>query len=165
MADPSRLCDGPGCQNPAKLQCPTCIKLGIVEGSHFCQQDCFKSNWKTHKSIHKAKKSEDKQPLQQNGFSVNDTLKGYNPYPNYHYSGVLRPHPLSDKRFVPEHIERPDYADHPSGYPASEMVVKRSTQIQVLNAEDIKSMREVCKRAREVLDIGAKAVKVGMNDR
>ncbi len=39
----------------------------------------------------------DKEPLQQNGFSVNDTLKGYNPYPNYHYSGVLRPHPLVSK--------------------------------------------------------------------
>eukprot|EP00794_Sanderia_malayensis_P012137 gene12137-13390_t len=106
MADVHRLCDRPGCENTANLQCPTCIKLKIVEGSYFCQQ--------------------------------------------------------SEKRHVPEGIERPDYADHPQGYPASEMVIKRSTQIKVLNSDEIKSMREVCRFAREVLDIGAKAVRVGI---
>ncbi|KAI9010482.1 hypothetical protein CLU79DRAFT_773238 [Phycomyces nitens] len=40
--------------NPAKLQCPTCLKLKI-EGSFFCSQECFKKNWATHKAIHKQK--------------------------------------------------------------------------------------------------------------
>ena len=34
------------------MQCPECLKLGIVEGSHFCGQECFKSAWKTHKKHH-----------------------------------------------------------------------------------------------------------------
>lgn len=44
-------CESPGCTSSAKLQCPTCIKLGI-QGSFFCSQECFKNNWKTHKIIH-----------------------------------------------------------------------------------------------------------------
>ena len=40
MAD-VRTCESPGCNQPAKLQCPNCIKLGI-QGSFFCAQvDCF----------------------------------------------------------------------------------------------------------------------------
>ena len=32
---------------------------------------------------------------------------------NYHYTGTIRPHyPLSPTRIVPEHVARPDYADH-----------------------------------------------------
>ncbi len=35
------------------LTCPTCAKLGRdVSVSTFCSQECFKSNWKTHKSNH-----------------------------------------------------------------------------------------------------------------
>ena len=33
----TRTCESPGCEQPAKLQCPTCIKLGI-HGSFFCSQ-------------------------------------------------------------------------------------------------------------------------------
>eukprot|EP00795_Rhopilema_esculentum_P008636 gene8636-14651_t len=154
-----RVCEAPGCQKVAKLQCPTCIKLGIVEGSFFCQQECFKSNWKSHKSIHK--KAE---PAAQNGVVQEDdkSTEKYNPYPGYIYTGKLRPFPKSAKRTVPSHIQKPDYADDPEGYPASEMSVKRSTSIQVLSPEDLKSMKEVCKLAREVLDIAAKAVRVGI---
>jgi len=32
-----RVCETPGCNSAAKLQCPTCIKLGI-QGSYFCSQ-------------------------------------------------------------------------------------------------------------------------------
>ena len=31
-------CETINCGKPAKLQCPTCIKLGIKHGSHFCSQ-------------------------------------------------------------------------------------------------------------------------------
>ena len=33
----ARVCETPGCNQPAKLQCPTCIKQGIP-GSFFCKQ-------------------------------------------------------------------------------------------------------------------------------
>jgi hypothetical protein len=45
--------DTPGFGEPAKLQCPTCIKVNI-QGSFFCSQDCFKGNWDLHK-LHKNK--------------------------------------------------------------------------------------------------------------
>ena len=48
----SSSCKSPGCGEPAKLQCPTCIKLNI-QGSFFCSQDCFKGNWDLHKALHK----------------------------------------------------------------------------------------------------------------
>lgn len=51
MADFSaHKCETGGCGNPATLQCPTCLKIGIQ--SYFCTQDCFKSYWKSHKVIH-----------------------------------------------------------------------------------------------------------------
>jgi hypothetical protein len=35
----------------------------------------------------------------------------YDPFPNFKYTGPLRPvYPLSPKRHVPENIRRPDYA-------------------------------------------------------
>jgi hypothetical protein len=38
------VCLSPQCNQPATLQCPTCLKLEI-DGSFFCSQDCFKKNW------------------------------------------------------------------------------------------------------------------------
>ena len=38
------VCQTAGCGKPAKLQCPTCLKLKI-KGSFFCSQECFKKNW------------------------------------------------------------------------------------------------------------------------
>ena len=37
----SSSCKTPGCSEPPKLQCPTCIKLNIKE-SFFFSQECFK---------------------------------------------------------------------------------------------------------------------------
>uniref|UniRef100_A0A8C9TZN6 Methionine aminopeptidase n=1 Tax=Scleropages formosus TaxID=113540 RepID=A0A8C9TZN6_SCLFO len=48
----ARQCETEGCGSEAKLQCPTCIKLGI-QGSYFCSQECFKGSWATHKLLHK----------------------------------------------------------------------------------------------------------------
>lgn len=137
-----QVCETLGCGKPAKLQCPACIKLSIT-GSFFCEQACFKGNWKTHKAIH-------------------TQTQNFDPWPGYSFSGPLRPYPQSRKRTVPLGISRPDYADHPEGYPQSEADLKRSTQIQVMNTQEIESMRVVCKLAREVLDIAAKAVKPGV---
>ena len=44
-------------------------------------------------------------------------------------------------RSVPDHIPRPDYADHPDGYPASERAARGSTNIIQLNDEEQEGMR------------------------
>ena len=43
---------------------------------------------------------------------------------SYIFTGKLRPAEYSAKREVPDTIPRPDYADHPEGYPLSEMKLK-----------------------------------------
>ncbi len=44
-------CANSGCGKPAKLQCPTCLKLGLSP-AYFCSQSCFKSAWAAHKALH-----------------------------------------------------------------------------------------------------------------
>ncbi|KAI7857068.1 peptidase M24, structural domain-containing protein [Circinella umbellata] len=139
-----KVCQTVGCGKPAKLQCPTCLKLKI-EGSFFCSQDCFKKNWGTHKAVHKAKIESEP----------------HDPFPNYKYTGPLRAvYPLSPTRHVPAEIARPDYAE--TGIPVSEQNVRASSTIKCLNEKEIEGMRKVCKVAREVLDIGAAAVRPGI---
>ncbi|KAJ3346192.1 Methionine aminopeptidase 1 [Entophlyctis luteolus] len=70
-------------------------------------------------------------------------------------------YPLSPKRQVPDHIARPDYAV--TGDPISERKLRNSSQIEVLNKEDIEHMRVVCKIGREVLEIAKAAVQVGVS--
>ena len=57
---------------------------------------------------------------------INVTLTG-------HYCVNLQ----SDRRVVPEHIPRPDYADHPQGFPLSEQKLKGNTYIRQLDADEI----------------------------
>ncbi|KAI9247742.1 peptidase M24, structural domain-containing protein [Sporodiniella umbellata] len=140
----SGVCLTEGCDQPAKMQCPTCIKLKI-DGSFFCTQDCFKKSWGQHKLVHKAKIESEP----------------HNPFPKYRYTGELQAiYPLSAKREVPKEIARPDYAD--TSIPISEQNLKASSSIKILNAEEIEGMRKVCKIAREVLNIGAAAIRVGI---
>ncbi|RIB22999.1 peptidase M24, structural domain-containing protein [Gigaspora rosea] len=141
-----QLCRGQDCTNPSKLQCPTCLKLSIND-SYFCSQECFKKNWSTHKLLHK----------------TNTPNTGVETYiPNFPYTGSLRAvYPLSPRRSIPSHIKKPEYADDPKGVPKSEMNNQNSI-IQVLNNDEIEAMRKVCKLAREVLDIGAAAIKPGV---
>ena len=49
---------------------------------------------------------------------------------SYIFTGKLRPAEYSAKREVPDTIPRPDYADHPEGYPVSEMKLKGNTYIR-----------------------------------
>nr|BAN21190.1 methionine aminopeptidase [Riptortus pedestris] len=152
MSSSSRVCESPGCNLPAKLQCPTCINLGI-QGSFFCSQDCFKENWKTHKVLHKiAKGSENPE----NGSTE------YNPWPYYRFTGKLRPFKQTPKRAVPPLIGRPDYADHPEGIPLSEQQMRGSAFIKVLSDEEIEGMKVACKLGREVLEEAAKVIDIGV---
>ncbi|KAJ3272059.1 Methionine aminopeptidase 1 [Terramyces sp. JEL0728] len=134
------------CSKPATLRCPTCIKKGLPD-AHFCSQACFKSSWNLHKLAHTLT------PV---------VSEKHDPWPSYRYTGSLRPvYPLTPKRFVPDVILKPDYALDSKGYPKSEMSVRGSTKIQVLTLQEIEKMRVVCRLGREVLEEGAKMIKVG----
>ncbi|XP_033330043.1 methionine aminopeptidase 1 [Megalopta genalis] len=143
------MCETAGCNTVASLRCPTCVKMGI-QGSYFCTQDCFKRSWKTHKVIHKIAK----------GTGADTSSNDYNPWPYYHYTGQLRPYKREPRREVPEHIKRPDYAT--TGIPVSEQAVRDSSQIKVLDDEEIEGMRVACKLGREVLDEAARTCDVGV---
>ncbi|XP_026810163.1 methionine aminopeptidase 1 [Rhopalosiphum maidis] len=145
----NRTCETAGCGSQANLQCPTCIKLDIP-GSYFCSQECFKGNWSIHKALHKA------------GQNSNGIIEPFNPWPDYVFTGPLRPHRTSPARTVPGHIQRPDYADHPDGTPLSEQSVKLSSHIKVLNDEEQEQMIIACKLGREVLDEVALMIDVGI---
>jgi len=149
----TKICESAGCNKDARLQCPTCIKLEI-EGSFFCDQECFKSSWVEHKKLHKKHKDN------LAGLS-NGTGGAYNPWPGFVFTGELRPAPVTPMRIVPDHIPRPDYANHPDGFPASERSMRGSTNIQCLDDDEQEALRVACKLGREVLDIAAGAIAVG----
>jgi methionyl aminopeptidase len=133
------VCSKPNCHETAKLRCPKCIEKKLMD-AWYCSQDCFKVDYNNHKIKH----------------NIND------PFPTYRYTGKLRAvYPLSPKRVVPASIPRPDWADHPQGIPVSERAVRGKPVIEVLKPDEIEKMRTVCRLAREVLEAGAKAVKVG----
>lgn len=84
----------------------------------------------------------------------------YNPFPNYSYTGSIRPmYPLSSKRVVPEHIPRPEYV--PDGTTAlfslqrlaNRLVPGNSiseiraagTAARLLSKEEQEKMRTVCR--------------------
>ncbi|KDQ60852.1 hypothetical protein JAAARDRAFT_151660 [Jaapia argillacea MUCL 33604] len=158
MSTDTTACQSPQCinGNPAsRLECPTCNKLGI-KGSLFCGQECFKANWKNHKIIHDL--ATPRQPLLDDpSINKDGTFIGF---PNFKYTGSLRPiYPLSQRRVVPPHIPRPDYADN--GTPTSE-VRKLGQPPRILSKDEQEKMRTVSRLAREVLDIAASHVRPGI---
>lgn len=136
-------CSSAVCDKAASdLKCPVCLKQGV--DSFFCDQNCFKRNWGDHKLVHQQPDS-----------------KPYNPFPNYGYSGGVKPlYPLHPRRPVKEGILKPDHAS--DGIPRKEQLEGRTTHITILSADEVDKMREVSRLAREVLDAGAAAVKPGV---
>ena len=83
----------------------------------------------------------------------------FNPFPTFQFTGPLRPvYPLSPRREVPTRIPHPDYAK--DGIPKSERIGRYN--ITILNAKEQEGMRKVCRLAREVLDIAARAAVPGV---
>jgi methionyl aminopeptidase len=75
---------------------------------------------------------------------------------DYKFTGTMRPvYPLSEKRAIPDHIVKPDYADHrmsPSHYLAdiiaqgfSQCEAVRERSVKILTKEEIEGMRKVCR--------------------
>ncbi|KAF3824977.1 hypothetical protein GH733_005611 [Mirounga leonina] len=81
----TRVCETDGCSSEAKLQCPTCIKLGI-QGSYFCSQECFKGSWATHKLLHKKAKDE-KAKREVSSWTVEGDINT-DPWAGYRYTGM-----------------------------------------------------------------------------
>ncbi|KAK8464723.1 hypothetical protein PHAVU_010G080400 [Phaseolus vulgaris] len=155
------------CAKPANLQCPKCMELKLPRaGSAFCSQECFKSSWSSHKSVHlKAKLSS---PDTQNSGSVSEgwlyCLKSGQArtpkLPYFDWTGSLRPYPISSKRVVPDQIDKPDWAD--DGIPKIEPSSGLQYTVEVKTPDQIQRMRETCHIAREVLDAAARIIQPGV---
>ncbi|KAL0071433.1 Methionine aminopeptidase 1 [Marasmius tenuissimus] len=115
---------------------------------------------KTHKIIHDLAK----QP--QSTSNVARNPESYNPFPNYSYTGPLRPmYPLSGKRAVPDHIPRPDYVDdgRVKAFFRQFAALAAGQPPRLLTMEEQEKMRKVCKLAREVLDLAASHIRPGVS--
>lgn len=88
------------------------------------------------------------------------TANDYKPWPQFAFTGSLRPFPRSPPRTVPATIARPDYAEHPTGVSLDEQ--NDDDTIKVLNEEEVAGVRRACELAREVLDVAASVVRVGV---
>ena len=125
-------CNGCYKQLNTSLSCPKC-------GAYFCSQDCFKTNWKFHKISHQ--------------------------HLGYKFTGSLRPYkvlPKVDVSNIPNDIMLPDYANVLSGISKSEEIVRHSTSIPILRPDEIDGVKAACKIAREVLDLTAKNIQIGI---
>ncbi|KAG9299970.1 hypothetical protein G9A89_009698 [Geosiphon pyriformis] len=124
----------------------------------------------THKLVHKSSAAQNGKyflPFKQITYLVlilicsNKNIISETYIPAFPYTGTLRAvYPFSPRRAVPQHIKKPDYANDPEGQSLSEIRSKQASI--VLSPEAIEKMRTVCKLGREVLDIGAAAVKPGV---
>lgn len=152
------ICCGKNCGKPARLACPTCIKLDIPP-SRFCSQDCFKANWNEHKLIHNEVKLNRNLAL----------LAAENPsdlprnFTHYKFTGKLRPWKQSPRRPIPANIPTPDYYRHPTGHSQVEAEDRRTNNtIKVYTQEEIDGIREACRIGREVLDEAGSIIRVGV---
>ncbi len=124
------------------MQCPICAKLR-APCSPFCDQDCFKANWLKHVAVHQL-------------YTAVRTFK----VPPFKYTGPLRPHYVSPRRTVPDHIQKPDYAI--TGVPLSERTAKASYTTPVYTDKEIEGIRAACVLGRKVLDMAGRMVKPGV---
>ncbi|KAJ8455049.1 hypothetical protein ONZ51_g12670 [Trametes cubensis] len=160
-------CQSSNCPNghpPSRLECPTCNKLGI-KGSFFCGQDCFKANspGKTHKIIHDI--ATPRQPLLDDPNINKGTVPSIRSAPSNSPAPSV-PSTLSPpRRIVPDHIPRPDYAQDGTIkriLRAIPNTIRAGQPPKILTPEEQDKMRNVCKLAREVLDIAAAAIRPGI---
>ncbi|KJH52751.1 methionine aminopeptidase, type I [Dictyocaulus viviparus] len=148
-----RTCEGWECEKPAKLRCPTCIKLGLKD-SFFCDQvrhasrqigQLIKINIRT-------------QPRRTTHGLIFDKF-----LPDIlQFSGSIRPARVTPKRSVPQSIPRPDYAIHPEGVSFEERKAKKNKDVKVLTDEEKDGLRLACRLGREVLNEAAMACAPGV---
>lgn len=97
--------------------------------------------------------------LQPEHKAIHKSNAPYNPFPTFSFTGTLRPsYPLSPRRTVPKSIPHPNYADDAD---PKYRFVGRNT-IRTLDEKAQDGMRRVCRLAREVLDLAAREIKLGV---
>lgn len=85
----------------------------------------------------------------------------YNPFPNYPFTGPLRPvYPLSEHRTLPQSIPHPVWWK--DGNPRYSRSLTSRNKIDILDAKAQNAMRKSCRLAREVLDLAGAAAKPGV---
>ena len=78
---------------------------------------------------------------------------------SFQYAGQIQAFPQSPRRFVPDTIKLPDYAN--DGIPKAKGAMFPWI-IEVKKEEEIEKMRVAGRVAREVLDLAGRAVKAGV---
>lgn len=135
-------CAGIDCGKPAKMQCPTCLKLNAVP-TYFCDQECFKKNWAKHVLVHKDYQNE----------------ANFVP-PKFKYTGPLRPHYVTPQVTVPSTIQQPEYAK--TGQPILEDRSRASHTAPICTPEEIEGIRKACLLGRKALDLAGHMIKPGV---
>ena len=145
-----------------RLTSSLCRPAAAASHAHHPQSD--------HKALHKPDARKTPSLLQSlqdalgspTPLSTDPETGSHNPFPDFAFTGAVRPcYPLSSTRKLPEHIPRPDYAL--KGIPRSEYAMGNSIRkIAILNENEIEAMRTVCRLSREVLDMGAAALRPGV---
>ena len=78
------------------------------------------------------------------------------------FPGKLRPAEQSERRIVPDHIPRPDYSDHPEGFPISEQRLKGNTYVRQLDSDEIDGKDDVfCDTSKNLVQIGNYTKRLG----
>ncbi|KAL2610141.1 hypothetical protein R1flu_028714 [Riccia fluitans] len=160
------------CSKLARLQCPKCLELKLPRSNGaFCSQECFKAAWGSHKQVHtESRRAVIRADTPQD--QISEALSRGWMYclhkgehrsgraPNYDWTGSLRPYPISARRFVPDNVPRPEWAS--TGNATAEQYSEWQNSVEIKTPEQIQTMREACKIARDVLDAAARAVRPGV---
>lgn len=111
--------------------------------------------------MHKSQSSILHHLLPPKAISPDPATGAYNPFPNFPYSGTLRPvYPLSPHRTLPKSIPHPVWWQ--DGNPKYSRSLTSRNKIEILDKAGQDAMRKSCRLAREVLDLAAAAAVPGV---
>lgn len=91
---------------------------------------------------------------------VKDPLAMPPEFRNYNFTGTLRPAYVTKQATVPPGIPKPDYAD--TSVPVSEQAARGNQTVDCKTGDDLEGMRLAGRLGREVLDIAARFLRVGV---
>jgi len=129
-----------------------------VDLSHYCSKECQRLAWPEHRLLHKKFKAA------AGGAEAAPVSPWRKDFAGYDFTGPLRPFPVSPVALgAPGPWPRraiPDYAE--TSIPKSELAERGRNIIPVFGPQEIAVMRRAGELAREVLDEGARALRVGV---
>uniref|UniRef100_A0A0N4ZTK1 Methionine aminopeptidase n=1 Tax=Parastrongyloides trichosuri TaxID=131310 RepID=A0A0N4ZTK1_PARTI len=83
-------------------------------------------------------------------------------FKGFSYTGSLKRGRVYEKKILPNHIPRPDYADDIDGICKEEEDIQDSNKIKILNDEEKEGVKVSAKLGRKILDEVAKIIDVGI---